>query len=494
MTPMTLSTSTDYRTHEQHHVINGALVRSTGEESIAVVNPATEEVIGSAPDGTAADVDAAVQAATAALGAAEWAGLGVAERAATMRRLSQLFLDHTDEVVGAVVDEAGTVAEEAYRTNVDGPYRLYKFYADVAERTQWEETRANAYGHHTIVRKEPVGVCGMITAWNAPQAIVAMKLGPALAAGCTAVIKPAPETPFDSYVFMRLVEEAGIPPGVVNVVFGGAETGQALVTHPLVRKISFTGSPAAGRAIASAAGQLLKPVTLELGGKSAAILLEDVDVEHFTSMIASHCLANNGQICALSTRVLAPRSRYEEIVDAMADTFRSWRVGDPRDPETNLGPLVADRQRARVEGYIASGRDQGAKVVVGGGRPGHLDRGYYVEPTLFRDVDNSMRIAREEIFGPVIGVIPYTDVDDAIRLANDSDYGLGGTVFTSDDERGTEVARRVETGSIGVNLFGQFEDAPFGGVKDSGYGRELGAEAVDHYLRLKSIYRTGTPA
>jgi betaine-aldehyde dehydrogenase len=336
-------------------------------------------------------------------------------------------------------------------------------------------------------------VAALIVPWNGPQGAIAWKLGPALAAGCTAVLKPAPETSLDAFVFAEAVIEAGIPAGVVNIVTGGRETGAALVAHPGVRKVAFTGSTAAGRAVATACAADFKRVTLELGGKSAAILLEDVDLDAFRPFVATACSPMTGQVCRALTRVLAPRSRYEEVVDAVASAMEEIPTGDPMDPVTVFGPLVAERQRDRVEGYIKVGVEEGAKLVTGGGRPRGLDVGYYVEPTVFKDVSNDMRIAREEIFGPVLAVIPYDGEEDALRQANDSDYGLGGAVFTRDVEHGTEIARRMETGSVGVDHYDLPVEAPFGGVKCSGMGRELGPESLGPYLETKSIYRAGDP-
>ena len=326
--------------------------------------------------------------------------------------------------------------------------------------------------------------------WNFPQTLAAFKYAPALAAGCTLVIKPSPETVLDSYVFAEAVAEAGLPPGVINVVPAGRDVGAYLVAHPGVDKISFTGSTAAGRAIGEVCGKLLKPVTLELGGKSAAIVLDDADLDLQTvgQELFTATLLNNGQTCFFGTRVLAPRSRYDEIVDLFTAFAESLTVGNALDDATQIGPLATAGQRDRVERYIAKGRGDGARITYGGGRPAGMDKGWFVEPTVFADVDNHHTIAQQEIFGPVLSIIPYSDDQDAVRIANDSDYGLGGTVWTSDPDRGLAIAKQIQTGTIGVNTYLPDPVAPFGGVKASGLGRELGPEGLANYQQLQSIY------
>jgi betaine-aldehyde dehydrogenase len=335
-----------------------------------------------------------------------------------------------------------------------------------------------------------VGVVAAVVPWNVPQFVTMTKVAPALLAGCTIVLKPAPETPLDAYLLAEMAQEAGIPPGVLNIVAAGREVGEHLVSHRGVDKVAFTGSTAAGRRIAAICGEQLKRVSLELGGKSAAIFLDDADLQASMGMLAIASLMNNGQACVAQTRILASRNRYEEVVEAVAAMVTSQPVGDPADPATGIGPLVAKRQQERVEGYIKIGMDEGAKVVVGGlDRP--RDRGWYVAPTVFAGVSNDMRIAREEIFGPVLAVIPYEDEADAVRIANDSDYGLAGTVWTADTEHGMDVARQVRTGTYGINCYMLGSNTPFGGYKASGIGRELGPEGLGGYLEYKSIARLG---
>jgi aldehyde dehydrogenase (NAD+) len=469
--------------------IGGQLRPAHSTARVPVINPATEEPFASIPDADAVDVDDAVIAAARAFRDSGWAQLAPAERASCLRRLAGLIEGRAEELGRLVTAQNGMPLANSIAGNGAATGRYYRYFAGLANDLE-PETERTGNGSRTIVRQEPVGVVALIVPWNGPQGSIAWKLAPALAAGCTAVVKPAPETSLDSYILAELVTEAGIPPGVVNIITGGREAGATLVSHPGIDKVAFTGSTAAGRKVALACAEQFKRVTLELGGKSAAVLLDDVDLDAFTPFVASACAPFSGQICRALTRVLAPRSRYDEVVDAVAGAMGELTVGDPLDPDTRLGPLVSARQRARVEDYMRSGHEEGAQVVLGGGRPAGFETGYYVEPTVFADVDNQMRIAREEIFGPVLAVIGFDDDDDAIRLCNDSDYGLGGAIFTSDADRGLALARRVQSGSVGVNHYALPIDAPFGGVKNSGIGRELGPEGLAAYLEAKAIYRT----
>jgi aldehyde dehydrogenase (NAD+) len=317
-----------------------------------------------------------------------------------------------------------------------------------------------------------------------------VKLAPALIAGCTVVIKPASETPLDLRVLMEAANAAGIPAGVINMITCGNDVAGALVEHPLVAKVAFTGSTEVGRILAEKCGRLLRPVTLELGGKSASIVMEDADLDYFASMVNRTCLRNTGQTCYNSTRILAPRALYDQVVDAVAGIVATTPIGDPFDPTTVYGPATSAKQRDRIENYIRIGMEEGARIAVGGsGRPEHLDRGYFVRPTVFAGVSNDMRIAREEIFGPVLVVIPFENAEDAIRISNDSPFGLGGSIFTQDVDAAAAMAARLETGSVGINFYGSNQAAPFGGWKDSGIGMEYGPEAINAYSRMKSIHR-----
>jgi betaine-aldehyde dehydrogenase len=337
-------------------------------------------------------------------------------------------------------------------------------------------------------------VVAAIPPWNVPQFTVMSKLVPALLAGCTVVVKPAPESPLDGYLLAELLQEAGVPEGVVSIVAAGREVGEHLVSHPGVDKVAFTGSTAAGRRIGAICGEQLKRCSLELGGKSAAIVLDDADLATTLEGLKFMGIMNSGQACVAQTRVLVSRDRHDAFAASLADAIAGMQVGDPMDPATEIGPMVARRQQERVEKYIALGQEEGAQLLIGGlGMPDGLAKGWYVRPTVFAGVDNRMRIAQEEIFGPVLSVIPYDDVADANRIANDSEYGLAGTVWTADPEAGAEVARQVRTGTIGINTYTMDFAAPFGGYKASGVGREFGPEGLAQYTELKSVYLSSPP-
>lgn len=453
-----------------------------------VLEAATGEPIGDGASGTGAEVDSAVTAARAAL--PQWRSASPDHRAAVLLAFAAALHRRAERTDKLVTRENGMPMSLSRGANGLFPAALLGYYAKLITETPIEQIRPSAIGH-TIVRREPIGVVAAIVPWNYPQALAAFKLAPALAAGCTVVLKAAPETALDALVFAEAAHECGMPPGVLNVVPGGVETGKHLVSHPGVDKVSFTGSTAAGRIIGEVCGRLLRPVTLELGGKSAAIILDDADLDATMRGLRSVSFVNNGQTCYLGSRILAPRSRYAEVVDALADLVNSFSVGDPLDKATDIGPVVSARQRDRVLDYIESGKSSGAKLVVGGGVPKDQPRGWFVSPTVFADVDNSDRIAQEEIFGPVLAVIPYDSDEQAIALANDSEFGLAGTVWSTDTDRATEVAREIHTGTIGVNDYQLDMGAPFGGVKASGIGRELGPEGLDEFFALKSIYRVG---
>jgi aldehyde dehydrogenase (NAD+) len=471
--------------------IGGEWIAPSSSQTITVVSASTEEVIGSVPEAQEADVDAAVDAARRAFADPDgWASWEPAARAAAMERFADALDKRGGEIAKLVSAQNGMPVSISTAFEGAFPAVLLRYYAGVIKEAVFEEERPALMGGTTVVRRSPLGVVGAIVPWNFPQSLAAFKYAPALAAGCTLVIKPSPETVLDTVLVAEAAVEAGIPAGVINFVPAGREVGAYLVSHPGVDKVSFTGSTAAGRSIGETCGRLLRPVTLELGGKSAAIVLDDADLDLATigEKLFAATLLNNGQTCFLGTRVLAPRSRYAEVVEMFAALAGSLKVGDALDATTQIGPMASDRQRDRVEGYIAKGKAEGARVVVGGGRPAGQDKGWFVEPTIFADVDNNHTIAQEEIFGPVLSLIPYSDVDDAVRIANDSDFGLGGSVWTRDKERGLGVARRVQTGTIGVNTYLPDPTAPFGGVKASGLGRELGPESIGHYQQIQSIY------
>lgn len=471
--------------------INGEWRKPSSAATIKIVSPNDESVIGHTPEGADDDIDAAVAAARGAFtDPTGWASWSPAERAAAMNRLADALDARSGDMVQAISSQNGMPVAIAEKLEAVFPQILLRYYAGLITSRTFEETRPGLLGGSTLVTSSPLGVVGAIVPWNFPQALAAFKYAPALAAGCTVVMKPAPETVLDSYVLAAAIEDAGIPAGVINIVPGGRELGAYLVSHPGIDKVAFTGSSAAGRNIAEVCGRLLRPVSLELGGKSAAVILDDAELNLATigEQLFSATLMNNGQVCYLGTRILAPRSRYSEVVELFTNLAGSLTVGSALDPTTQIGPMVSQRQRERVESYIAKGTGDGARLTTGGGRPKHLDKGWFVEPTIFADVDNSSTIAQEEIFGPVLSIIPYTDDQDAIRIANTSDFGLGGTVWTSDHDHGVAVARQIDSGTVGINNYLPDPTAPFGGVKASGLGRELGPEAVDAYLQLKSIY------
>lgn len=467
--------------------IGGDWVEPASSNTFTVLNPATEALVGTAPEAVQADIDRAVEAARSALERGPWAGMPAAERADLMAAFHALILERADDLANLITAENGCPILFSHFGQVGAAHMVLDYFTNLTRTYPFEDVRPGMLGP-ALVRREPVGVVAGIIPWNVPLFITMLKLGPALASGSTMVLKPAPETPLDALVLAELAHEAGIPAGVLNVVPAGREVGEYLVTHDGVDKVSFTGSTAAGRRIGALCGERLRRCTLELGGKSAAILLEDVDVAAVVGeLVPNYSMMNNGQACVAQTRILAPRSRYDEIVDAVTTSTAGMKVGDPTDFEVAVGPLVAERQRERVEGYIAIGRDEGARLTTGGGRPVDQDKGWYVEPTVFADVDNKMRIAQEEIFGPVVVVIPYEDTDDAVAIANDNAYGLSGSVWTADVDGGVDVARRVRTGTYTVNGFAMDWGAPFGGFKDSGIGRELGPEGLEEYLEYKTI-------
>jgi betaine-aldehyde dehydrogenase len=469
--------------------IGGKWVTPQGTGRIEVINPTTEQVIASVPDGTEADLDLAVAAAREAFDHGPWPKMAPAERGAVLKKVADLIAAEMSEMAELITTEMGAPLLFSHMGQVAAPMMVLNYYAELASTFKFDEVRTGVLGGDVLVAKEAVGVVGAITPWNVPLFLAVGKLAPALAAGCTVVLKPAPETPLDAFRLAELFEAAGLPEGVLSVVPAGREVAEYLVRHPQVDKISFTGSTIAGKKIGSLCGESLKRFTLELGGKSAAIICDDADLAVSIETLLPNALMNNGQACIAQTRILAPTSRYDEVVDALCTAIsEKWVVGDPMQMETGVGPLLAARQRERVEGYIAKGREQGATVALGGGRPSGFGTGYYVEPTVFTGVKNDMVIAQEEIFGPVLSVIAYDGDAEAVAIANDSDFGLCGSVWTGDNVRGLEIARQVRTGTYMVNSGMPFDFAtPFGGFKNSGMGREFGPEGLEAFLEFKSI-------
>ncbi len=465
--------------------IGGELVAPAGTGTIDVINPFTEEVCGRVPDGTEADVDAAVAAARKTFDTTDWSTRPASERAEILSKASAIITSRMDELAELISTEMGSPKSWSIFGQVLAPTMVLDYYAGLGGTYEFEETRAGMMGP-VMVRREAIGVAAAIVPWNVPMFENVIKLAPAIIAGCTVVLKTAPETPLDAYVLHEILTEAGLPAGVLNIIPGGREIGAYLVSHPDVDKVTFTGSSVAGMKVASAAGALLRPCTLELGGKSAAIILDDANLDVIIPQIIDSGVMNNGQACVAQTRILASQSKYDQVLEAVTEAMSKLVVGDPLDPATQIGPLVASRQRDRVLGLIDQGKNEGARITTGGGRPDQ-DTGWFVDPTVFADVENSMTIAQEEIFGPVLSVIPYADEASAIAIANDSLYGLCGTVWSADAAHATDIARQVKTGTIGVNHFAMAFGAPFGGYKQSGLGRELGPEGLEAFLELKSI-------
>jgi len=466
--------------------IGGQWVEPSSSEIIEVFSPATGEKVGQAPLATKADVDAACAAARKAFDEGPWPRMTPQERQAVLAKATALIEESADEFKTLLKLETGQPQTIVDMMQYGAAMSTLQFYASAADKFAWKDIRDGIYGQ-TLVLKEPVGVVGAVVAWNVPFFLAANKLGPALLAGCTIVLKPAAETPLTTNLMAQKFLEAGLPEGVLSVVPGGPETGRALTDNPALDKFTFTGSSAVGKEIGKIAAEKLKPCTLELGGKSAAIILEDADLDSTLPMLLFSGLMNSGQACVGQTRILAPRSRYDEVVEKVAAGVAAMQVGVPDDPAAMVGPLISEKQRERVEGYIKKGLEEGARLVTGGGRPEGLDSGWFVQPTVFADVDNSMTIAQEEIFGPVLVVIPYEDEDDAVRIANDSVYGLAGSVYTTDHAKGVEIASRVRTGTYGINMYAFDPGAPFGGYKNSGIGRECGPEGIAGYCESKSV-------
>ena len=464
--------------------IDGVWTAPRDGRLVEVINPVTEEPIAQAALGGPADIDRAVRSARAAFDAGPWAESTASQRAAIMIRAGELIAARADEFARLLTLEVGSPQAVASVQPIAARMFL-DWHAAQASTFPWEEEREGVLGP-ILVRRPPVGVVGAIVPWNYPLGLSFPKLAPALLTGCTVVLKPPEETPLFGSLLAEVFEEAGLPPGVLNVVAADREVSEELVRHPLVDKISFTGSTRAGRRIAALCGERLKRCGLELGGKSAAILLPGADLDTVIPALAPSTMANNGQTCINQTRVLAPLEAYATVVEALRETIGAFRVGDPADPAVDVGPLISDVQRARVEAYIAKGCGEGARLVLGGGRGGH-HRGYFVEPTIFDRVDNTMTIAREEIFGPVAAVIPYEDVDEAIAIANDSEFGLSGTIWSSDDDEAMRIARQVRTGTLTVNGFIFEFNCPMGGMKSSGLGREMGPEGLSAYLEYKTV-------
>ena len=463
--------------------IDGKWVDPVEPRTLDVINPATEEVYGRISLGSSADVDVAVAAAKRAF--ETYATSSREDRMSLLQSILDVYARRHDEVAEAIMDEMGApwnLAKSAQAAS--GPQHI-KAALRALKDYPFEERIGT-----TLVVKEPIGVCGLITPWNWPINQIAVKVAPALAAGCTMVLKPSEIAPFDAMIFAEILDEAGVPPGVFNLINGdGPGVGTALSGHPDIAMVSFTGSTRAGVLVAQNAAPTVKRVAQELGGKSANILLDDADFEKAVASGASDMFENTGQSCDAPSRMLVPRDKMEEAAAIAAKVAAETRVGNPRDEGVDVGPLVSETQWNKVQELIQNGIDEGATLAAGGtGRPEGLDKGYFVKPTVFADVSNTMTIAREEIFGPVLSIIPYDDEDDAVRIANDTPYGLSGYVSSSDLDRARRVASRIRTGMVHINSAWLDSAAPFGGFKQSGNGREWGAYGIDEFLEVKSVY------
>ncbi|HUH48980.1 MAG TPA: aldehyde dehydrogenase [Mycoplana sp.] len=467
--------------------IGGRWVDPISRYTSTVVSPSTEEVLFSYPEAGAADIDRAVAAAREAFDTGPWPRMAPSERARYLRKVSEILTRRMDHIAMAWTTQVGAPISLTKKL-VPQNATLFSYYADLIETYPFVDDRRRDDGGKVRVVKEPVGVCAAITPWNAPMVLLSYKIAAGLAAGCTMVAKPSPETPLEAYILAEAIEEAGLPAGVFNLVPSGREGGDYLVRHKGIDKVAFTGSTGAGKHIASVCAERLARVSLELGGKSAAVLLDDADFTAALPSLMAYTMPITGQVCFSLTRILVPERREKEFLDLYLGAVANIKVGDPFDPATQMGPLTMARQRARVEGYIAAGRAEGARIACGGGRPKGLDTGFYVEPTVFTDVTPDMKIVQEEIFGPVVSVLTYRDEADAAAKANNSPYGLSGAVYSADPERGYAMARRMRTGSVTINGLIVDPKHPFGGFKQSGMGREGGPEGLDNYVETKTVH------
>jgi aldehyde dehydrogenase (NAD+) len=467
--------------------INGRWIDPISSQTLKVVSPSTEELLITYPEAGPADIDRAVAAARDAFDHGPWPRMSPSERAAYLRKIAALLTERLDDIANAWTLQVGAPIMLTKKLVGQNP-TLFNYYADLIETYPFVDERSRDDGGKVRVAKEPVGVCAAITPWNAPLVLLSYKVSAALAAGCTVVAKPSPETPLEAYILAECIEQAGLPDGVFNIVPAGREGGDYLVRHRGIDKVAFTGSTGAGKHIAAVCADRLARVSLELGGKSAAVLLDDADFAAALPSLMVYTMPITGQVCFSLTRILVPEKREKEFLDLYLGAVSGIKVGDPFDPATQMGPLTMARQRARVEGYIAAGRAEGAKVACGGGRPQGLDKGYYIEPTVFTDVTPHMKIVQEEIFGPVVSVLTYRDEDEAVAKANNSVYGLSGAVYSRDPERGYRVARRMRTGSVTVNGMIVDPKHPFGGFRQSGIGREGGPEGLENYIETKTIH------
>lgn len=490
-----MSVTTTRKSHIQKPLaffIDGEWQAPSSSSTIDVIDSNSEERFVTVAEAQAPDIDRAVSAARQAFDHGPWPRMSPEERADYLNKIADAWLTRGDAVADTWTMESGVLRSMSAHS-AKGLAEVFRFYADLAATFEWQESHPAPQGQSAMLVREAVGVVAAIIPWNAPHSLMAYKVAPALLAGCTIIIKASPEAPGAPYLFAEICEEIGLPKGVINVLTADREVSELLVRSPGVDKVSFTGSTAAGRKIASICGERVARLTLELGGKSPAVILDDYDLGMAADLFAKSTPIMTGQVCASLTRVIVSEKRHDELVDALAAAFGKIVVGDPFDPASQMGPLAIARQRDRVESLIRQGQQEGARLAAGGGRPKHLDCGYYIEPTVFGNVDNNSTIAREEIFGPVISVIPAKSEEHAIELANDSIYGLNSSVFTNDVERAYAVGRRLRAGTVGHNGFKVNFNIAFGGFKQSGIGREGGAEGLNPYLESKTMIFEGTP-
>ncbi|MBC2777089.1 aldehyde dehydrogenase [Parasphingopyxis sp. GrpM-11] len=478
--------------HPDKIYIDGQWVAPAKSGAIEIVSPDSEEVVARVAEGSEADMDAAVAAARKAFATSEWPHLAPAKRADYLNRLAEGLRKREPEMAKAWTAQIGGLAGFAPILVGNGTANLDHAVA-LAEKFEFEKRAQTELAAFAVIRREPVGVVAAIAPWNSPYGIMTGKIAPALLAGCTVVMKPSPETPLETYIIAEVADEIGIPPGVINMVCAHREASDHLVCNPGVDKVSFTGSTLAGKRIASVCGERIARCTLELGGKSAAVILDDFGTEEAAKLLTGTITVLSGQVCAMLSRAIVPKARHDELAEAIAGEMAKVKIGHSGDPETRMGPLAMERQLHRVEDYIEKGKAS-ADLVCGGARPADLNRGYFMEPTLFANVDNGSVIAQEEIFGPVLSLIPCEDTEDAIRIANETNYGLNGSVLTHDASAAFDVAKRVRAGGVAQNGMKADFNLPFGGFKQSGIGREGGPDGLMSYLETKTVLLDGVPA
>jgi acyl-CoA reductase-like NAD-dependent aldehyde dehydrogenase len=472
--------------------ISGAWIEPSSSSTFDVRDSATEEVFLTVAEAQAPDMDRAVGAARAAFDNGPWPRMSPAERGVWLNKIADAWETRGEALADTWALESGVLRSMSIHS-AKGVADVFRYYAGLGETFVWEEEHTSSYGQPALLVREPVGVVAAIIPWNAPHSLMAYKAASALIAGCTIIIKASPEAPASPYFFAEICEEVGLPAGVVNVLTAERQVSELLVRNPGVDKVSFTGSTTAGRKIAAICGDRIARVTLELGGKSPAIILDDYDLAKAAASIARTAPIMTGQVCASLTRIIVSENRHDDFVEALAASLGNIKVGDPFDANSQMGPLAMERQRDRVEGFISQAKANGARLATGGGRPAHLNRGYFIEPTLFANVDNCSSIAREEIFGPVLSVIPAANEEQAIEIANDTIYGLNSSVFTNDPDRAYAVGRRLRAGTVGHNGFKTDFGIAFGGFKQSGLGREGGVEGLHPYLEAKTMIFESAP-